>query len=86
MIHNVKLPLETYYKDAPITIRLMQSNYSAFLIGVLIPLLTFLVGYKMGYLVGVLQPWYELRGWITIVFLALGLPILFIYYQNKKEV
>lgn len=54
--------------------------------GVLISIGVFLLGYQTGYLAGVLAPWWNARGWIALLFMAIGLPIYGIWYSNKKEV
>lgn len=44
----------------------------------------FLFGYRLGYLAGVLQPWVDARGWIALLFVAIGAPMLMIWHGNNR--
>lgn len=45
----------------------------------------YLIGWQAGYVVGVLQPWIDARGWIALLFIAIGVPIAGIFYHNKEH-
>jgi hypothetical protein len=43
----------------------------------------FKAGAIAGYAAGVVQPWVDARGWIALLFIAIGVPIFAIYRSNR---
>lgn len=95
MKNNAPVYQETYYTDVPITARITpilatieRSNVSPVTFGIVGGVLVgaglFLFGYRIGYLAGILAPWYDARGWIALLFIAIGLPVLTIWYSNQR--
>jgi hypothetical protein len=43
----------------------------------------FSAGWAAGHAAGALQPWIDARGWIVLLFIAIGVPSLLIYRDSR---
>lgn len=43
----------------------------------------FAAGWAAGYAAGVVQPWVDARGWVVLLFLAIGVPVVGIWWGNR---
>lgn len=43
----------------------------------------FSAGWAAGHTAGALQPWVDARGWIVLLFIAIGIPALLIYRDSR---